>query len=458
MKEPFLKSINHTDKMMMKLLLALTPIVLFTFYKNGVIPYINGTTNIFGMFYPLIFIFIAMLSTFIFETLYCKIVKNNNRQYSIIPGLFIALVLPINTPISILIFGCFIGIIVGKMLYGGFGNNIFNPALIGCLFVIAAYSGVIAANGGYMNSYEIDAISSATPLSNTVEGIGTYETLVTPYGTLTNFFVGTIPGSVGETSALLCLIALIYLGINKVIKYKIPVFYLSTVFIITLIIGLYNGLGLWYPLFQILSGGLMFGAIFMATDPVTSPTTSLGQIVYGICLGVLTVVFRYLTSYPEGVLTSILVMNMFVFILDKIGIRSGNYIKRSVVTISIILLLIIPITLKISNSYKQINSDPDFDLISKDINKDVTTYVAAQKGFKGKIKVEVVIKDNKVIGFNILECNDDYISIVENDNFIDRLINSDELESVDTVSGATRTSTGLKKLLINVMKDYNGEK
>lgn len=445
---PFIRTKNNTDKIYNNLLIALIPIIIFSFYKNGIIPFINNKTNIIGLYYPLIFILVGSLSSYLIEKIYCKIFKKESYA-SIFPGLFITLVLPINTPIEILIFGCFIGVIVGKMLYGGFGNNIFNPALIGCIFILSSHSSIIMNNGGYLNSYEVDSITSATPLSNVIEGIGTYDTLVKPYGDLSNFFIGLIPGSVGETSSLLCLLGLIYLSITKTIKIKIPVLYISTVFILTYIIGLSNGLGIWYPLFQIFSGGLMFGAVYMATDPVTSPVSSLGQIIYGICLGILTVIMRYLTVYPEGVLTSILIMNMLVFILDKIGLKNKNYIKKIVVSLSLLVLITIPVVLKINYSFNNTN-DNDFKIVEKTIKNNITTYVATQKGFKGNIKAKIKTENGKVIEYEILECNDDYLNIVEKNNYIDALIDNPE---VDTISGATRTSGAIKKLLINVMKD-----
>ena len=155
------------------------------------------------------------------------------------------------------------------MIYGGFGNNIFNPALIGGLFVITMYGSLIDSRGGYLNKYELDAISSATPLKN-YSAVSTinYDTVIKPYGNLNNFFIGTIPGSIGETSALLCIIAFIFLSYKKVIKWKIPVFYIGTVFLMTYIIGVFNGFGIWYPIFQILSGGLLFGAIFISSSRI----------------------------------------------------------------------------------------------------------------------------------------------------------------------------------------------
>lgn len=445
---PFIKSNNNTEKMLKNVFIALVPIIIFTFYKNGILPFINDNVDVVGLFYPLIFIFIGTISSYLVENIYCKIF-NKKSLGSFLPGLFISLVLPLNTPIIILILGVIIGVIVGKMLYGGFGNNIFNPALIGCLFILTAYSSVITNNGGYLNNYEIDTIASATPLSNEVVGIGNYDTLVKPYGNLLDFFIGFIPGSVGETSSLLCLLGLIYLGLTKTIKVKIPIIYISTVFITTYIIGLTNGLGIWYPLFQILSGGLMFGAIFMATDPVTSPVTSLGQTLYGLCLGLLTVICRFLTPYPEGVLTSILIMNLFVFILDKIGIKTKNYLKKTIISLSIIIILIVPLVFTINNKFKNIK-DSDFNIIEKTTKANVTKYIVTQKGFKGNIKASVEIKNKKVISYEILECNDDYLDVVNKENFTEKLIKN---PNIDTVSGATRTSTTLKKLIINVMKD-----
>ena len=468
LKGPFIKSKNSTNKIMRNLFISLIPIILFSFYKNGIIPYLNNKTDIFGMLYPLIFIFTGLISTFIIEYLYTYfILKKRNEElkdyiknsFSIFPGLFLSLVLPINTPILVLIFGCFMATVIGKMLYGGFGHNIFNPALIGCLFIVSSYSGLITSNGGYLNSYEVDTISSATPLSNIalVEGIGSYETLVEPYGTLKDFFFGTIPGSIGETSAFLCIIAFIYLIFKRVIKWKIPVIYIGTVFIMTYIIGSINDLGIWYPLFQIFSGGLMFGSIFMATDPVTSPTTSIGQVIYALFLGILTVVFRYLTGAPEGVMTSILTMNMFVIILDKIGSKNKLPIKKILFPLIIAITLILTISIKIGNDYKNPNKgDTDFKIIEKTNDY----YIVSQKGNGGPIKAKILIDNKEITNIEILEHNEtaSYYKLVEDNNYIEQLINSQKtIENVDTISGATISSTALRKMVINVMSDMESE-
>ena len=463
-KGPFFKSKNSTHRIMLNLFIALLPIIIFSFYKNGVVLYQNNKTDLFGMFYPLLFILTGIFTSFLTELLYTFIfLKKRGKElkesmfnsFSIFPGLFVSLVLPLNTPIEILVFGCIVAIIIGKMLYGGFGHNIFNPALIGCLFVLSCYGSVITKNGGYINAYELDTIGSATPLTNykVVGDIGTYEKLVKPFGTLKDFFIGNIPGTVGETCSFLILLAFIYLLFNKVIKWKIPVIYVSTVFVMTFIIGSINGLGIWYPLFHILSGGLLFGAVFMATDPVTSPTTSVGQIIYGIFLGILTVTFRFLTSAPEGVLTSILTMNMFVMLLDRLGSSSKVAIKKILLPLTISILVLIGMSIHIGNKFKSPDdTDPNFKLIEKTNDY----YIVSQKGNGGPIKAKLYIKDNEITKIEILDSHEteSYYKLVEEANYTDKLIsNQNNLENIDTVSGATISSTALKKMFIHVKED-----
>lgn len=465
---PFLKSKNKTSKMMLHLFIALLPIIIFSFYKNGIIPYQKGLTDIKGLLLPLMVIILPTLTSFLTEILYATIfLKKDGLDYvknsfSIFPGLFLGLIMPLNTPFSMLILGAFIATFIGKIIFGGFGNNVFNPALIGRLFIITAYSATL---GGYIyhNAYELDTIASSTPLSNAgvISGIGSYQTLVKPYGNLMNFFIGTITGAVGETSALLCLVAFLYLTITKTIKWRIPVFYISTVFIMSFIIGAFNDLERTYSLFQILSGGLMFGAVFMATDPVTSPTTFIGQVLYGISLGILTVVFRNLTPYPEGVLTSILTMNMLVFIIDSIGVKSRFNKKYAVPFFVILITLSLTLSCYIGLRYKNVSTDVDndFQIYSKTIDGDTVTYMAGEKGYSSILKAKIIIKNNKVTDMVVLEQNDSYYSKVENENYINSLIkNQESLDNLDTIAGCTFTSNGLKKMLINTLNDYKNNK
>ena len=349
----FIKDKNNTSKMMFHILVALIPIIVFSFYKNGVMPYLNGYVDIYGMFYPIILILISIFSNFLFEMIYQLIFNKNISIKNFIgdlnlymSGLFLGLILPINTPIHIAIIGNLFSIVIRKILYKAFHKNIFNQALIGKLLIVSIFYSIIIEAGGYMNSMEMNNISNiVSPYNIVTSGFGTYNVLVAPYGNLFDFFIGTIPGALGETSVILCILAFIYLTLTKTIKWRIPVFYISTVFFISFILALYNNLGAWYPLFQIFSGGLMFGAIFLATDLTTSPITKSGQVIYGIGLGFLTVLFRIFSQYTEVVLASILIMNILVSRIDFTSAESRFKKSRIVIPFIILILLLILTTL-----------------------------------------------------------------------------------------------------------------
>ncbi len=456
---PFLRSKNSTNKIMLHLLIALLPIVIFTIYKNGYIPYSHGLISFIEIFNPLLNIFIGALTSFVIESIYALILKKKNyikNSYAFFPGLFLALILPLHTPIYIVAIGSAVASI-SKIIFGGFGKNIFNPALVGYFFIILVFSSILTTDN-YFNQYELDTISSSTPLTNAsmVSGIGSYDELVKPYGDLSNFLIGTIPGSLAETSALLCIVAYIYLSITKTIKWRIPLVYVATVFIITFGIGRLLGQGLYYPLFHILSGGLMFGAVFMATDPITSCVTPIGQVLQGLLLGIITVVFRF--TGVEGVAYSILIVNALIFLLDKIGMSSRFNFLKSIVWFIIVWIVIIALTIIFAASRRTDgNQDPNFDITSKEKNGNQTIYNVSQEGYGGKIRAEVIIENDRIISLEITshhETASRYQLVLDSD-YINQLINNqDNLDNLDTVSSATVTSTALKKLVINVLEDY----
>jgi len=475
-KGNFQKSENDSKLIMFELLIALIPIWIFGFYKNGITPFINGYGNFFDMLKPIFMVVIPALTGVLFEFLWYLLVKKEKKSikyfitssFAIIPGIFLGLILPVNTPYLIIIFGSFCGTIIGKMIYGGFGNNIFNPALIGRLFIIASYGAIIYNSGGYLNMYEqnIDAISGATPLTNfsSLGHIGTYEQVVGNYGSLWNFFFGTIPGALGETSALLCIIAFIYLTIFKAIKWPIPVTYILTVFLMTFGIGLINGEGIWFPLFNILSGGLMFGAVFMATDPVTSPITRFGQVVYGILLGLLTVSLRYLTSYPEAVLTSILLMNLLVPIVNKLSIKARFNSKVKGIAITILIVSTVILTFFTSTTVgkkEEVTNDKNFKVVDIKENQNEITYTVFQRGYKGvdAIKAKLTFKDDELVTIDVYEQTEDVYDMIARDNYLNKLIeNQDDVKNVDAISGATYTCNFLKEMVSKTVNYHKENK
>ena len=375
-KAPFLRTSDAknsgTGVIMRDFMIGLLPVILFAWYKNGILVYIEGNITFLEMLYPLIFILLGGLLSTLFEGLYFYITDKSVRNfktlgqklkvsYAIIPGLLLAMVVPLYTPIWVLMFGAFMGTIVGKMLFGGFGNNIFNPALLGYIAIGFTMLGVIGNAGGVFNASEvlIDAYGGATPLG-TLAGtkVIDYDTLVAPYGSLWNFLLGTIPGAIAETGALAIIVAYIWLSIRKVIKWFTPLIYIGTVFILSWFIGMAAGdAGIWFPVYSVLSGGLIFGAVFMATEPVTTPRNPLGKIVFALFLGALTVLFRFIGNLPKGVGTAIIVMNIFTLPIDKMtAIIRAQGIKKSTIVSAVglatfLLILMVYAIIKAGNVY-----------------------------------------------------------------------------------------------------------
>jgi len=371
-KAPFLRLTDSpkfgTAVIMRDFLIGLLPVILFAWYKNGIKVYLDGNITLLEMFYPLVFILLGGFLSMILEGFFFLItdkevrtlpamMKNISTSFSMIPGLLLAMILPLYTPIWVLIFGCVMATVVGKMLFGGFGYNIFNPALVGYVAIAFTLTGVITQAGGALNASEamIDAIGGATPLPNMINwleisGVRVTDAanLVAPYGSLWDFLIGTIPGALAETGALAILIAYVWYVLRGVIKWYVPLVYVGTVFLLSWAIGALSGdAGLWFPTFSILSGGLIFGAVFMATEPVTTPKNPLGKLFFALFLGVFTVLFRFLGRNPEGVATSILFMNIFTMPIDKwtAVIRAQGFWKRKVwVKLMVLIVLILVIS------------------------------------------------------------------------------------------------------------------
>jgi len=226
---------------------------------------------------------------------------------AVVTGVLFAMIMPPGLPVWTCIVGCVISIGLAKQLFGGLGTNIFNPALLGRAFLAATFPIFLTR---WNNPITLDAVTTATPL-----GLVKFShNLNIDYW---NLFIGNVSGSLGETSALALIIGGVYLLIRKTIEWRIPLAYVVAVIAISVTTNLiapdtYTG-----PFFHILAGGFLVGAIFMATDPVTSPVTRKGAWIFGIGCGVITMVIRLWGGLPEGVMYSILFMNAFTPILNK---------------------------------------------------------------------------------------------------------------------------------------------
>ena len=242
------------------------------------------------------------------EWLWSVILKRRNTLpdcSALVTGMLFALTLPASTPYWVVAFGSAFAIIVVKLMCGGLGQNIFNPALMARAVVMLLWPVTITRYA----AIGVDGVTASTPMHHMVMP-------VLPEESIMDMFLGICPGSIGELSALALLAGGVYLVVRKVISARIPLAYLGTVAVLTLVFHKTDNAISWM-LYSLFGGGLMLGAIFMATDYATSPVTARGQIIYGIGCGALTVLFRYYGIFPEGVTYAILLMNACVWTIDR---------------------------------------------------------------------------------------------------------------------------------------------
>ena len=290
---PHIRGNFRTNRIMADVMIALTPALAVGIVR-------------FGMD-ALMLTLVCMASAVAAEWVYGKLTKSRNTTVdgsALVTGMLLAMTLPHTCPLWLGAAGSVFAIIFVKCLCGGLGQNIFNPALAARAAMMVVYP------VGLTRYMDIDGVTAATPLHHMVMP-------ALPEQTIAQMFLGNCPGSIGEISALALIVGGCYLLYRKVISARIPVAYLGTVAVLTLVFSKTDAPIDWM-LYSLCSGGVMLGAIFMATDYATSPATPMGQIVYGIGCGALTVLFRYFGLFPEGVTYAILLMNAFVWFIDRL--------------------------------------------------------------------------------------------------------------------------------------------
>jgi Na+-transporting NADH:ubiquinone oxidoreductase subunit B len=255
-------------------------------------------------------IIVSYVAGGIVEVTFAIIRKRHIEEGFLVTGLIFPLVLPPTTPLWVVAVGIIVGVFFGKEVFGGTGRNIFNPALVGRLFITIGFPQIMSAT---WQAPFTDAITTATPLAvfkSTAE--------ISPY---LDLLIGNVAGSMGEVFRIGIIAGGIFLLISKVANWRVPALYLASVAVFSLIGNLISPDTIAPPLFQLLSGGLLFGAFFMATDPVTSPFNNESKYIYGALCGLLTVVIRTYSGYTEGVMFSIIFMNAVTPLLDHFVVR-----------------------------------------------------------------------------------------------------------------------------------------
>ena len=300
--QPQVRTNIDTQHIMLDVLIALLPALAVAVWQFGA--------------YPLAVVAVSVASAVFFEWIYRKLAKKKNTIGDLsacVTGVLLACTLPPTTPLWVPVIGSFFAIVVVKQLFGGIGKNFMNPALAGRAFLLASYA-VILGSFATPNSLKgvVDATTMATPLAEMYDAGS-----MPAYYSFGSLFIGKIPGCIGEISALALIIGGIYLIVRKVISWRIPVSFIGTVAVITVIFGREGFGNFEWMLYNVLSGGLMLGAFFMATDYASSPVTLNGQLLYGVGCGIITVLIRYFGGFPEGVSYAILIMNLCSWAIDK---------------------------------------------------------------------------------------------------------------------------------------------
>lgn len=303
---------DTTRSLMLDVIIALSPALVASIYFFGYGAIIVTLTSV--------------VSCLVFEYLIQRFILKGpvtiTDGSAIVTGLLLAFNVPSNLPVFIIIIGSLVSIGIAKMTFGGLGNNPFNPALVGRVFLLISFPVQMTSwpvPSGFMTGYS-DAVTGATPLSVMKEGLSNGESvskLMDQVPSHMQLFYGYMGGSIGEVAAAALLLGLIYMLIRKTITWHIPLAVLGSVTVFTAILWLINPDKNADPVFHLLTGGVMLGAIFMATDYVTSPMSYKAMIIYGAGIGVLTVIIRVFGTYPEGVSFAILIMNAFVPLMNK---------------------------------------------------------------------------------------------------------------------------------------------
>lgn len=485
---PTMKTRQSTQQIMFLLTLGLMAVVLFSsafyFVEYGM----DHVIHLWSL------LAVAVLVAVGAEALWAyflkkDVVKYLKTSFPWVTAIILVLMVPISTPLYPIAIGTIFAIVVAKLLFGGFGHNVFNLAGVGRTVMLFSFGASIMP----------DLITSATPISS-IANIGwiiTDPTLVEPFlaqfGGVSGLLLGWYPGAIGETSALLIMLIGAFLAFKNVLDWRIPVFYIGTLFALASIIAVIQGVGIWYPLFHIFAGGAMFGAVFMLTDPVTNPTSASGRIIFAMGAAIITILIRVQGNYPEGVVFSILIMNMLSPMIDRLTdgwqIAMSKKYVTSMVSVGLVGAILIgivglnmqaivvaepepevpditlstPISLNQSETTVQgvilsSTTEGDFEIVVVEIRG----YAVLEGGYDdaqpNKVEVKINKSTLKVDSVKIIEIKDtnNIGTKVDDAIFLDQFKDVDQTSSVDAVTGATVTSLSVVRAVYAALESVKG--
>lgn len=437
----------------------------------------------------------AVLTNIAIEVGYGLFKKKNVKdiflqEFPWITGLIFAIAIPVTTNLYVVAMSTAIGVIFGKVVFGGFGQNIFNPAGVARAIVFSSFSKPVVESVVKMN----DVFTSATPAGlmssfSWLPSLAAFDSKAFAHLGLKDLLLGNHFGAIGETFALVILVVGIVLAIRKVLDWRMPFIYLTTLFVASGIIGMINGLGIWYPLAFVMSGGAIFGAVFMITDPVTCPTQKTGRVIFAMGAAIITILIRFKANQPEGVVFSILIMNMLTPVIEDFldGVQTQAKMRKRflVSTLSMVAVAGLSVTwiaatteasapvlvlgepTVMANDAVERYGTEILDISEKDGNK---VFLVAAEGYGLKdaeyaspsyqenIFEVHVDSSNKIVLIEMTQFGDTegFGDIVNDDLYFEKFIGKDLLntsEEYDTMSNATKTSYSLISALNAVAQE-----
>ena len=431
-----------TDTIMRDLTIGLLVVFAFGLYNQYV------TYGMDNVMHSLMMMGAAIVSVLVTEAIWALCLKKDLKNtllhsYGWVTAIIFVLMCQSNLPIYVVVVCSVLAILFGKLLFGGFGHNIFNPAAVARAFVFASFAGKTV----------VDVVSKSTP-TGTLANAGwlatsaeNFNEFLTSFGGIGNMALGLYPGAIGETSALVIILVGLFLVVRRVIDWRVPVTYIVTLFVLALGLGLMQGQPLTYALYHVLTGGAMFGAVFMLTDPVTSPTSAGGRIFFAMGAAIVTFVIRIGASLPEGVLYSILIMNMLTPLIENLfdGVQIDDKkknIRNNAILAVVGLVLMASMNALAAPVETTFGETGAFTVSLKDVVDG--SYTGKGQGMGGDVTVSFDVKGGKVTSLTIDASKETPgLGDTAAQTITDTVLASGDI-SFDTVVGATITSKAIQ--------------
>ena len=415
----------------------------------------------------------AVVTALVTEAAYFKvtgakdIVTEVRHSFGWVTAIIMVLITRLDVSIYAIVISTVICIIFGKLVFGGFGQNIFNPAAFGEAIIMNSFAASKAAN------ITADVYSGATPMTamnsyGWVMENSVFEEFIQQFGGLGNMLIGNYPTVIGASCAILVIICGAYMMWKKDIDWHLTVTYILSVFVISLVVGMIHGEGLWFAIFNLITGGVLFCGIFMMTDPVTTPITIPGRMIFAFGAAALTLIIRWKANLPDGALYSVLLMNMLTPAIDKMikgnQIKEAKQIRNEVIIAGVVCTLIAILVgafLEGKTPVVASSSAPASALSAEDFSSTNVSctdqgngvYACSAKGFEGVNEATVTIENGAVKAIEVTAFNDTPgvgdMAVAEGE--LSRYVGATTSSAIDSTSGASFTSTSLRAMVYEAL-------